>query len=329
MTKEETGEASTVHLSIKAGRRVFPTQLMLFFIVVIIVIVFSIFAPYFFTVHNAMNIALQATIVGLLALGQTFVLISGGIDLSSVANLALSGVIGASVMKAYGIFPAIIVMLVISTAVGVLNAVSVVKMRMVPFMVTLAVMTMCTGLALLYTKAVTIGGLPETFKALTTTKLWIFPVPVIIVTIIYIIAHIYLSRGTFGRRLFSVGLGIRAARLAGIPTSKVVMSVYILSGFLAGVASILLVSKLGSAGAGMVREDLILDNISSAVMGGASIYGGRGSAWGTIIGVFFIVIIGNALNLLGVTSFTILIVKGLIILFAIFADTMRVRFLER
>ena len=166
------------------------------------------------------------------------------------------------------------------------------------------------------------------FVNFSTTKLWIFPLPVLIVIVIFAISYLYLHKGSFGVSLFSVGLNCRASYLVGLPTSRIIMTVYVLSGLFAGIAAILLVSKLASAAPGMVREDLILDNISAAVIGGASLYGGRGTVGGAVIGILFIVIIGNAMNLLGVSPFTILIIKGFIILFAIFIDAMRVKFLR-
>ncbi len=315
--------------SLSSTSKIFRKQIVILAVVIIILIsVFAFLSPYFFTIDNAINIILQATVVGLLALGNTFILISGGIDLSSVANLVLSGVIGASVMASYGLVPGILTMLIIGTIFGVVNALAVVKLKMLPFIVTLAMMSIGQGLAFYYTKGrqSSIVGLPESFANFTKTSLWIIPLPVIVVLIVFIIAYLYLARGSFGRSLSALGLSKKVAIISGIRVARVEMSVYVLSGFLAGLAAVLVVSKLDSAGAGMVKNTMVLDNMSAAIIGGASLYGGRGSVGGTILGVLFIVIIGNALHLLGVPSFAVLIVKGFIILFAIFMDTMRIKY---
>ncbi len=320
----------TIKSDNKSSKNVFQDQAIFILIFEIaLIIIFAAFVPNFISSLNISNIVLQSTIIGMLALGQTFVLITGGIDLSSAYNLILAGVLGAKVMKQAGVFVGIITMLVVGSVVGLINGLSVAKLKMVPFIVTLATQTIVLGLALLITKAITIGGLNEAFVGFTIKKLWFIPMPVVVVLVLYVIAHVYLSRGSFGRSLVAVGLNIKTSNMAGINTDRIIITSYIISGLLAGVAAILLVSKLGSAGAGMVKEDFILDNISAAVIGGASLYGGKGTAYGTAIGVLLIVIISNAMNLLGISAFTILIIKGFIILVAIIIDTLREIYVQK
>jgi ribose/xylose/arabinose/galactoside ABC-type transport system permease subunit len=299
----------------------------LFFAVIIVsLIVLAIVVPNFLSVGNILNVFRQATIVSLLAIGVTPVLISRGIDISLVSIMAAAGIIGTSVMKmTNSTILGIATMLAIGMIVGAFNGFCVAKLKMVPFIVTLSSMTVTTGFAIWYTKAESIFGLTAGFANIATGRIGPIPIPIIILVIVGVIIHLILTRSFLGRWLYAAGVNPKAAKAVGIPTEKITFAVFILAGFFAGFAAIIMTGRLGSASPAMAKEGLILDYISAAVIGGVSIYGGKGSAAGAILGALLITILGNSMNLLGVSYFTSLIVKGFVIIFAVGLDALRQR----
>jgi ribose transport system permease protein len=293
------------------------------------IILFSTLSPYFFTTENILNVSLQTSITAIIAAGMTFVILTSGIDLSVGAIVALSGVVITSALKlslSFGIsLPvAIFAGLMIGAASGAIAGQLVTRFNITPFIVTLALMTIWRGAAYMYTDGRPIWGLPDGFSALGSGRVFTVPVPSIIMIGVYVIAYIMLKKTRFGRHVYAVGGNREAARLAGIDSNRILMSVYIISGVLAAMSGLLLASRMnsGQPNAGLMYE---LDAIAAVVVGGTSLFGGRGSIIGTFIGAMLIGVLRNGLNLLNVGSYVQMVVLGVVILLAVMLDQMRSR----
>lgn len=295
-------------------------------VVVILATGLSIANPDFPTQRNILNVLLQLSVLAFMALGMTLVLIGGGIDLSMAGVLTLSGVLGSSVMvETENAVLGVLVMFVVGLALGFLNGFAIARFKMVPFIVTLSTMVLTTGIAAWYTKGVTIGPVLDSIYAIGRRDTFIIPIPVIMVVVASIVLNFFLERTAFGRSLFATGANELAARSSGIDTTRIIFSTYVISGFFASVAGLTLVARLGIGSSGMGGNLLILDAISAVIIGGASLSGGRGSVVGTLGGVLIISIIGNGLNLFGVSYFLTIIVKGVLIFLAVLLDGWRTR----
>ena len=287
---------------------------------VLLCIVITIVTPNFLSVSNITNVFTQVSVNAIIAIGMTFVILTGGIDLSVGSTLAISGAGGASIVKSTGnVFLAIIVAAVIGIAVGLINGLLVSKGKLQAFIVTLATMTIFRGATLVFTDGTPISKLPEAFVKIGNGKLGFMPIPVIITIIIAIIAVYALSQTRFGRYLYALGGNEDASRLSGINTDKIKTLVYVVSGFASAIAGVIITSRIGSASpnAGTGFE---LDAIAAVVIGGTSLAGGEGTITGTLIGALIIGVLNNGLNLMNVSPFYQSIVKGLVILIAVLLD---------
>lgn len=289
---------------------------------IIITILLTFLSDSFFTVNNIMNLLRQISINALIAFGMTFVILTAGIDLSVGSLLALGSALTAG-MLASGIDPvlAIFIGLLIGLALGAINGLIITKGKVAPFIATLATMTIFRGITLVYTDGKPITGLSDSaiFEMIGRGYLFGIPFPIIIMLIVFIILSFVLKSTVFGRQVYAVGGNEEAATLSGIKTDRVKIWVYSLTGMLSVLAGIILTSRLNSAQptAGTSYE---LDAIAAVVIGGTSLMGGRGRIVGTLIGALIIGVIGNGLNLLSVSSFFQLIVKGGVILLAVLFD---------
>ena len=287
---------------------------------VLLCIVITIVTPNFLSVSNITNVFTQVSVNAIIAIGMTFVILTGGIDLSVGSTLAISGAVGASIVKSTGnVFLAIIVAAVIGIAVGLINGLLVSKGKLQAFIVTLATMTIFRGATLVFTDGTPISKLPEAFVKIGNGKLGFMPIPVIITIIIAIIAVYALSQTRFGRYLYALGGNEDVSRLSGINTDKIKTLVYVVSGFASAIAGVIITSRIGSASpnAGTGFE---LDAIAAVVIGGTSLAGGEGTITGTLIGALIIGVLNNGLNLMNVSPFYQSIVKGLVILIAVLLD---------
>ena len=287
---------------------------------VLLCIVITIVTPNFLSVSNITNVFTQVSVNAIIAIGMTFVILTGGIDLSVGSTLAISGAVGASIVKSTGnVFLAIIVAAVIGIAVGLINGLLVSKGKLQAFIVTLATMTIFRGATLVFTDGTPISKLPEAFVKIGNGKLGFMPIPVIITIIIAIIAVYALSQTRFGRYLYALGGNEDASRLSGINTDKIKTLVYVVSGFASAIAGVIITSRIGSASpnAGTGFE---LDAIAAVVIGGTSLAGGEGTITGTLIGALIIGVLNNGLNLMNVSPLYQSIVKGLVILIAVLLD---------
>ncbi|KQS19820.1 ribose ABC transporter permease [Exiguobacterium sp. Leaf187] len=287
-----------------------------------IVLVVSIMEPDFLTLNNLFNILRQVSINALIAFGMTFVILTGGIDLSVGSILALSSAFVAGLMTdGTSALIAVLAGLIVGAVMGALNGMVISLGKVAPFIATLATMTIFRGLTLVYTDGKPITGLSQGgwFELFGRGYFWIFPIPVLTMLIAFAVLYFILKKTTFGRYTYAIGGNEEAAKLMGIQVNKVKIMIYSLSGLMAALAGIILTSRLNSAQptAGTSYE---LDAIAAVVLGGTSLSGGRGWIVGTLIGALIIGTLNNGLNLLGVSSFFQLVVKGLVILFAVLAD---------
>jgi ribose/xylose/arabinose/galactoside ABC-type transport system permease subunit len=272
----------------------------------------------FFTAGNVQNVLRQNAFTAILAAGMGFAILTGGIDLSVGSVVALTGVMCADVLARGGGLPAGIgAGLVVGAGVGLLNGVVVTKVGIPPFIVTLAMMLVARGAAYKYTDARTISGLPASFAALSRGL-----VPFAVMAAVFALAWLLLMRTPFGRHVYATGGNREAAWLAGIRVDRVLLAVYGLSGLSAGLAGVLVASRL-NAGYPKAGEFYELDAVTAVVVGGTSLFGGRGSIWGTLAGAFFIGILNNGLNLYHVEHYDQLVVKGVVLLAAASFDRWR------
>jgi ribose transport system permease protein len=272
----------------------------------------------FLTPANLGNVLRQNAFTAILAAGMTFVILTAGIDLSVGSVVGLSGMVCASIMAGGGSVAAgVAAGLLIGVAAGMANGAAITALRVPPFVVTLATMLILRGAAYKLTDARTISGLPPGFGALSTS----FASAALMIGI-FVAAWLLLMRTPFGRHVYAVGGNAEAAWLSGVRVARVQFAVYTLCGFTAGAAGVLVASRL-NAGYPRAGEFYELDAIAAVVVGGTSLFGGRGSIWGTLAGAFFIGVLNNGLNLFRVSPYDQLIVKGAVLLAAASLDRWR------
>jgi ribose/xylose/arabinose/galactoside ABC-type transport system permease subunit len=280
-----------------------------------------ILTPYFLTVSNLLNVAEQTSINAIVAVGMTFVILSGGIDLSVGSMVALSGVVlGTSLQSGQPMLVALLAAAVVGLACGLGNGALVSWGGLPPFIVTLGTMSIARGAALLYTEGRPVSGFDAGFRLLATGRAGFVPAPVIAMLVVYAIAHFVLTRTIFGRYVYAIGGNEEATRLSGVAIRFHKTMIYGVSGLMSAVAAIILTARLNSAQpiAGMMYE---LDAIAATVIGGTSLMGGEGSLGGTLVGALIMGVLRNGLNLLGVSSFLQQIVIGGVIVVAVLLDT--------
>lgn len=290
---------------------------------IVLLIIFGISNKNFLTTSNILNVIVQTTPILLIAIGQTYVLITGGIDLSIGSNIALAGIVTAMLMKSgMPIFLAIIIGLLSTIIIGAVNGVLVTYGKLPPFIVTLGTMTAVRGITLTLTKGIPISGLPSGFNAIGINNTLGIPNPIYIMIFFVIIFGFILAKTKTGRYTYSLGSNFEAARLSGVNVHSSLIKVYAISGLVAGVAGLVMAARIISAPptAGMGYE---LDAVASSVIGGASTMGGEGTIAGTAIGALIIGVLRNGLNLMGVSPFIQQIVIGVVIIGAVFADKIR------
>lgn len=294
-------------------------------ILVILIFVIAFVSPAFLTTRNIGNVLAQTAVISILALGQMLVIVTRGIDLSVGSTLALSTVVGALVFQSNGSGTLTIVAMVVSgVAVGLVNGFVFVKGRIPhPFIVTLATFTLVRGVALWLSDGRPIQGMPEVVQAIGGSSIlgWI-PVSTFVVITTALLVWLLTTRMVWGRWIYSVGGNPEAARRTAIPTSSVLISVYVLSGLAAGVAGVLTAGRT-NAGAPTFGALSELDAIAAVIIGGASFLGGRGTVVNALVGALMIGVIRNAMNLANLASFFQLIVLGVVIVIAVEFDVLR------
>lgn len=277
--------------------------------------------PHFLTVPNLLNIAEQTSINAVVAAGMTYVIVSGGIDLSVGSIVALSGVVlGVALQAGFPLPFALALALGAGAACGLVNGALVSLGRLPPFIVTLGMMSIARGAALVVTEGRPVSGFDPGFRAVATGDVLGVPAPIVVTVLVYLIAHAVLTRTTFGRYVYAIGGNEEATRLSGVTVRLHKTIVYGVSGLASAVAAVILTARLNSAQpiAGMMYE---LDAIAATVIGGTSLMGGEGTLAGTLVGALIMGVLRNGLNLLGVSSFLQQIVIGAVIISAVLVDT--------
>jgi ribose transport system permease protein len=293
---------------------------------ILLCIILSLLTDRFFTVKNFMNIIVQSTTTGLVTVGMTYVILTGGIDLSVGSVLAIASAIGASVIKSgLPISLGIVTMLAVGTLFGLSQGLLISKLKMPAFIVTLGGMTIARGLTMVFLQGKTIAGLSSRFQFIGNGFIaGVVPVPVVLVLVVFLIAFYVLRFTSFGRGLYAIGGNREASKLSGLNTDRIETAAFAFCGFTAGLAGVVLTSRLGTA-IPTAGNGLELDAIGAVVIGGASRAGGRGTIFGTLIGVLILGVLNNGLNLLNVDPFFKGVVQGAVILTAVFIDTIRKR----
>lgn len=288
-------------------------------VVAIAVLMFTI--PDFMSLGNLNNLLVQVADLVIVACGMTFVVLNGGIDFSVTSIIAFGSVCGSLVMSGdRGILAgspwatpvAILVILAVGLAIGVVNGLSVILLKMPSFIVTLATQTFFSGLAVVAAGATTIYYLPDSFNRIGSGTVLGLPLTLWLAVATIVVTHFLLSRTAFGQKVYLVGTNPHTAYISGINTKRVIFMLFIISGLAAAVACIVMTSRL-QAGSPGLANNMFIDIIACIIIGGNNIAGGEGRIGNTVIGAIFITVLGNSLNLLGVTWFLIMIIKGVLI----------------
>jgi ribose transport system permease protein len=286
-----------------------------------LVTLLAVLSPYFLTVSNLMNVLEQTSINAVIAVGMTFVILSGGIDLSVGSLVALSGVALAAALRAGAPLPlALLAGLATGAAAGLANGLLITRGKLPPFIATLGMMSVARGLTLFVTDGRPISGFEAGFRSLATGRVLGVPASVLLAAVLYFLAHLVLTRTRFGLYVYAIGGNEEATRLSGVGVLFHKTMVYVLAGLMSAVAAVILTARLNSAQpiAGMMYE---LDAIAATVIGGTSLLGGSGTIGGTLIGALIMGVLRNGLNLLGISSFLQQVVIGLVIIAAVLVDS--------
>lgn len=294
----------------------------IFWVLVLLVVLMAFASEAFFTQRNILNVMKQTSITAILGVGMTFVLISGGIDLSVGSVIALAGVLAsATAVTERGISLAVTILVAVGMGMlcGLINGVGIAYIGYPPFIMTLGMMTSARGLALVFTNGKPIFGLSPAFVDVANATIFKIPLLVYYLVAVIIVGYVMLTQTVFGRRVYAIGGNAEAARLSGVNVKLQKVLIYMISGTLAGFCGLLMCSRITSGNA-TVASGYEMNAIASAVIGGVSMNGGAGSVMGTLIGALILTIIQNSFDILGINPFYQSVIQGIIILMAVFMD---------
>lgn len=286
---------------------------------ILLIVYFSVSSDVFLTGGNMRNVALQAAALAAVAIGQTFVILNSDLDLSVGSIVALVSVVASMAMASFGAPVGIVVGLSVGALVGLINGIVVTRFRVMAFIATLAMLSIAQGVALNISKGIPVTGLPGSFADIAFARFLGIPVPFLISLVLFVIAAFVLHYTRMGRNIYAVGGNAAAARLSGIPVRKTKTWAYVISGTCAAVAALILTARVGS-GQPTLGASLALESVAAVVLGGVSLFGGRGSVIGVGVGVAFVSILSNGLNLLNVSSYTQLMIVGIALIAAVAVD---------
>lgn len=289
-------------------------------ILIVICIFASILSDSFLSIANLFNVIKQITVAGIVGCGMTFVILTGGIDLSVGSIVGLSGAIAAGIMASTGnAVLAVLAALGIGILCGAANGFFVAQCDIPPFIATLGMMTLLRGCVLVYTKGAPISIKVDSYKFIGKGLVAGIPFPVIVLLVLYLIAHYLLTQTSFGRNVYAFGGNREAARLSGIRVKYTEWMVYIFNGLMSGIAAVVLTARLGSAQS-TSGEGIEMDAIAAVILGGTSLSGGSGFVLPTVVGAMIMGIIDNILTLMNVSPHATNIVKGAVVLIAVLVD---------
>ena len=299
-------------------------------ITIVYLIIASFAVPHFFTVTNLGNILAQSADILIISAGMMMVILNGGIDFSMASIMGLGSVIVAKVInQTDGVMAGvpgafivgILVMLGIGAGIGTLNGLAVSKLKMPSFMATMATYLIVSGLALYIVNSQPISNLPKEFLYIGNANIGPVPVSIFIAIGVLVVMWLILNRTVYGRHVYAVGTNPKTAAVSGIPVKRVVFSLFVFSGVLAAIGGIISTARLGAAMPAM-NQDRLMEFVTAVILGGTSVFGGKGKLLGTILGAFFITILNNSLGIVGLTWYTILMIKGLFLMAIILVDSL-------
>ena len=320
--KENTAAAALPATGIKryANRRTYIVAAL----VAVLIILIAVFIPSFWTVRNISNVLVSTSTIGLLAVGVSFTLAGKGLDISLPSVMALSAVVGAKIMADTQNIPlGILMMFVTALIFGVINGTACAYFKMYPFIVTMSTMILAQGANSVISKSVSVSGFPSEFVKIFNGTVGPVPVPIIVLVLFSILGYFLLNRSVFGRELFSIGVNENTARICGIRVEKVKFLSYIIASLYAAVVAVILTARLKSASPLMASDNMNMDVLAAAVIGGVSMDGGTGNIVGVFFGALLINSLVTVMNLAGIESFPSMVIKGLLILGITLLDTMR------
>ena len=292
--------------------------------VIVLGALLSLASPYFLTTGNLSNVLVQASVIALLAGGQTFVILTAGVDLAVGAVTALAGAIAGHLMLKMGVDPymAMLVALGIGLAVGGFNGYLVAFVGIPSFIVTLGGLTLWRGLAFDATGGFDNAGLPDPFPFIGYGTVLGVPMPTIIMVAVFVLMAFVLSSTKLGRYVYAIGSNEMGARQVGINIRWYKLGVYVVSGLACGLAAIVLMARMDSS-SGKMAQNFELDAIAAVILGGTSLFGGRGSIWGSLLGAVLITMIRNGMNLLEISQFKQMMAIGAVVIIAVWIDVLR------
>ena len=292
--------------------------------VLVLGLLLSVASPYFLTTGNLSNLLVQASVLALLAGGQTFVILTGGVDLAVGAMTALAGAIAGHLMIKIGVDPyvAIALALAIGAAVGLFNGYLVAFVGIPSFIVTLGGLTLWRGLAFEATGGFDASGLPDPLPFLGYGELLGVPMPILIAGVYFVVMAFVLSSTKLGRYVYAMGSNEMGARQVGINIRWYKLSVYMISGLSCALGAIVLMARMDSS-SGKMAQMFELDAIAAVILGGTSLFGGRGSIWGSLLGAVLITMIRNGMNLLEISQFRQMMAIGAVVIVAVWIDVIR------
>lgn len=288
----------------------------------LLVVVISVLRPRFISAANLRNVIRIASINGLLAIGMTFVILTGGIDLSVGAVMGCAGMYSAYFAQAAMGYPPIVAVLIgllIGLVFGLFNGWIIAYLKVPAFVGTLGSMSIASGLTFLLTDAKPIPNLSEGFKKMGGGNLGVIPIPIMMMSVVLLVCFALLYKTRYGRYIFAVGGNLNAAHVSGIDTKKIICSVYVIAGVLSAFAGIITTARVTS-GVTSTGKGYETDAIAAVVIGGTSLTGGKGRLWGTIVGILIMQFLSNGLDMLGVNAYYQLLVKGFVVIGAVMLD---------
>ncbi len=301
----------------------------LFFVCLVYYLLMSLYVPGFLSFNNSLNIIFNLLPLLIAVMGQTTVILTAGIDLSVTSIIAMTSVVGGYTMTSESIlalgpgaaiFIGVSMMVLTGMLIGMINGASIHYFGMPPFMVTLTTMILFSGVAIWSTSSQNIYRLPETFIDLYYIHFLYIPVPVYMGALIVLLSHFILNKSLIGRWIYAIGHNKKASEISGVRINYTILFVYVYSGFCMAIASILYTSRL-ETGSPVMGKNILLDIIGAVVIGGTSLFGGKGKIGWSLLGVLFIVLLDNSLNLLGISFYVIMIIKGIVIITAALLNT--------
>jgi ribose transport system permease protein len=298
----------------------------IFGVLLALTLFFSIVSKSFLTASNLMTVTRQVAMLGISAVGMTCVILTSGIDLSVGSVMGITNIVGALLMTAAGIpiIPAVLITLLLSAGIGLINGLFVAYVRVPALITTLAMMTILRGLSYVLCGGMPVWGLPASFKILGQGYIGPVPIPVLVMLVTFGVGWIFLNRTKFGRYIYGLGGNREAVRLSGVYTSRIETLVYVISGFLTGLAGIIMLSRINT-GQPKIGTGYEMDVITAVVLGGVSIMGGEGSLLGVLFGVLITGVLANGMILTDVSEYYQQITKGLVLLAAVTFDTVAKR----